>query len=486
MGRLKSLAGDTVIYGLMTVFGRFITFMLTPIYTNFLSKSEIGEVNNVFVYFALIVIFYSFGMESAFFRFFKKDDERRTQKVFSHSFLSMTLLGGLCTLLLVAASPFIAGDFYSGGDATTLFILSAFIPLTDIIMYIPYGMLRMTRRAKKFAYTKFMIICLVFALNLLFITVLETGIAGVIWAQLLANLVGCAVLLPLIIKNLRLEFDRKLLKDMFVFGFPTLPASLSQIVLQVSDRIIVKQLCGSEILGLYSVNYRLGIPMMLFVSLFEYAWKPFYLSHFEDSDAKQLFSRIFTYFTLTAGVVFIGAALFLSDFVQLPSIGGRVINPQYYSGMNIIPIILLAYFFNGAYNQFAAGIQITKTTKYLPIPLLIAGAVNIAANYALIPIYGYEVAAWTTLLSYFIAAGILYYYSQKVYPLQYEWKRVGIIAVATAATYFAAMELTVFEVSLENVLIKIATLAIFVGLLKVLGFFNQSELALIKRIIRRK
>ena len=284
MGRLKSLAGDTVIYGLMTVFGRFITFMLTPIYTNFLSKGEIGEVNNVFVYFALIVIFYSFGMESAFFRFFKKDDERRTQKVFSHSFLSMTLLGGLCTLFLVAASPFIAGDFYSGSDATTLFILSAFIPLTDIIMYIPYGMLRMTRRAKKFAYTKFIIICLVFALNMLFITVMETGIAGVIWAQLLANLVGCAVLLPLIIKNLRLEFDRKLLKDMFVFGFPTLPASLSQIVLQVSDRIIVKQLCGAETLGLYSVNYRLGIPMMLFVSLFEYAWKPFYLSHFEDSD----------------------------------------------------------------------------------------------------------------------------------------------------------------------------------------------------------
>lgn len=486
MGRLRSLAGDTVIYGLMTVFGRFITFMLTPIYTNYLTKAQIGEINNVFVYFAFIVIFYSFGMESSFFRFFRAGDDENNHKVFSHSFLSMTLIGAVSTVIFVALAPIIGCDFYSGSDATFLFVLSAFIPLTDIIMYIPYGMLRMTRHAKQFAVTKFMIICLVFILNLLFVTVMRTGIAGAIYAQLLANLIGVAVLLPIIFRNLRFTFDKKLLKDMFVFGFPTLPASLSQIILQVSDRIVVKQLCGAEILGLYSVNYRLGIPMMLFVSLFEYAWKPFYLSHYEDSDAKQLFSRIFTYFTLTAGLVFIGSALFLSDFVQLPSIGGRVINPKYYEGMTIIPVVLFAYYFNGVYNQFAAGIQITKTTKYLPIPLVVAGIVNIGLNYWLIPIYGYTVAAWTTLAGYFVAAAVLYYYSQKVYPLKYEWKRVIIIYIATAAAYFVAVEFTEFKLSLTNILIKFAALGLFALIFKVLGFFTADEIKLLKRMVRKR
>lgn len=102
MGRLRSLAGDTVIYGLMTVFGRFITFMLTPIYTNYLTKAQIGEINNVFVYFAFIVIFYSFGMESSFFRFFRAGDDENNHKVFSHSFLSMTLIGAVSTVIFVA------------------------------------------------------------------------------------------------------------------------------------------------------------------------------------------------------------------------------------------------------------------------------------------------------------------------------------------------------------------------------------------------
>lgn len=485
MSRLRSLASDTVIYGMMTVFGRFITFMLTPIYTNFISQSEIGEVNNVFAYFALIVIFYSFGMESSFFRYFQKDDLAHNQKVFSHSFLFMTIIGAISTALLLILSPHLASTFYSTKNAVTLFSLSALIPLTDIIMYIPYGMLRMTRHAKKFAYTKFMIIVIVFALNMLFITVMKTGISGVIWAQLIANLVGIIVLLPIIIKNLKFSFDKSLLKEMFVFGFPTLPASLSQIILQVSDRIILSQLCGDKILGLYTVNYRLGIPMQLFVSLFEYAWKPFYLEHHKDSDAKTLFSRIFTYFTLASALVFIGAVLFLSDLVQLPSIGGRIINPRYYVGMGIIPVVLLAYYFNGAYNNFAAGIQITKNTKYFPVALLIAGAVNIAANYIFIPIYGYQVAAWTTLIGYFIAAVILYYLSQKVYPMQYEWRRLGIIFAATIATYLISKEFTNFDISIGNVAIKICALILFALMMKLFGFFTGEEVRQIKKMFRR-
>lgn len=483
MGRIKSLAGDSVVYGVSTIVGRLLSFLLTPLYTNYLSKADVGDVNNIYVFIAIIVVFYSLGMESAYFRFFKKDDEENNHKVFANSFIFMTLVALGFTAIWVALSPQLSGYFFSIPNATEIFILSAFIPVTDIITYIPYGYMRMTRRSKQFAYTKLITIVIVFSLNILFVTHFRWGVEGIIWAQIIGNLFCVGMLLPIILRNVRFRIDFTLIKEMMIFGLPTVPAAVSQMVLQVSDRIIVGEYCGREILGLYSVNYKLGIPMLLFVNLFEYAWKPFYLNHYEDSDSKQLFSRVFTYFALCAAFIFLATSLFITDLVQLPSLGGRLINPNYYEGLSIIPIILGAYFFSGVYNNFAVGIQISKKTKYFLYSMTSAGIINIALNLIFVPIWGYQVAAWTTLIGYMVAAGNLYYFSHKVFPITYEWYRILILFGLSLAVYFATSLFVDMEFSLINLSIKILALLVFIAMLKLTGFFTPAEIKQIKQVI---
>lgn len=483
MGRIKSLAGDSVIYGISTIIGRFLSFLLTPLYTNFLSKGEVGDINNLYVFIGMIAVFYSLGMESAYFRFYKKNDPENNITVFSNSFIFMVGISLAVTLVLVLISPNISHYFFTNQNAVWLFITAAFIPVTDIVTYAPFAYLRMTRQGKRFAYIKLLTIIVVFALNILFVTQFKLGITGIIWAQIIGNLFCVVLLLPSILQNLVLKLNKPLIKQMLLFGLPTVPAAVSQMILQVSDRIVVGEYCGRDVLGLYSVNYKLGIPMLLFVTLFEYAWKPFYLTHFEDKDAKELFSRVFTYFVLCSTLVFLGSALFLTDIVQLPSIGGKLINPVYYEGMSIIPIVLGAYFFSGIYNNFAVGIQISKKTKYFLYSLVTAGLVNLLLNIVFIPVFGYKTAAWTTLIGYLIAAVLLYVFSRSLYPIKYEWKRVILLIVLALATHFITAEFVEFQYSIKNILIKCAAVLIFLASLKIFGFFTPAEILQIKKMI---
>lgn len=484
-GRMRSLAGDTLIYGVFTIIGRFLTFLLTPLYSNYMTASEVGDIQNINAVFAFLLIIYSFGMESAYFRFYDKNDVEQSKKVYSHSFIFMVIGSLILSGIFYGLTDSFYPAFFSLPNAKQLYQVSILIPLTDIMMFVPYCYLRMARKAKMFATLKFILIIVAVVLNYVFLVNFSMGAMGSLLAQVIANIVGLLMFIPNIILNLKLNFDKKLFKDMFYFGLPTVPASFSQIVLQLSDRPILKYLKGSAEAGMYGINYRLGIPMMMFVSVFEFAWKPFYLSHFEDEDAKKLFARIFTYFTLICAIVFLLTSLFISDAVKMPFVGGRFIKPDYWSGMFIIPVVLIAYYFNGAFNNFAAGLQITKNTKYFPIAVTAAAAVNIGLNFLLIPTYGYQAAAWTTLIAYIVSAVILYYFSHKVYPIEYEWKRIFILVGVTALIYLPIKYFMPHLPILLSIAIKLASIVLFLVILKASGFFTVAELKQIKRIFKR-
>ncbi len=484
-GRMKSLASDTLIYGVFTIIGRFLTFLLTPLYSNYMTASEVGDIQNINAVFAFLLIIYSFGMESAYFRFYDKNDLQKSEKVYSHSFIFMLIGSLILSAIFFSLSDYLAPSFFTLANAKQLFNVSILIPLTDIVMFVPYCYLRMARKARQFATLKFILILIAVVLNYIFLVNYSMGAMGSLLAQVIANIIGVIMFIPNVFKNLKFSFDKQLFKDMFYFGLPTVPASFSQIILQLADRPILKYLKGSAEAGMYGINYRLGIPMMMFVSVFEYAWKPFYLNHYEDEDAKPLFARVFTYFTLICAFVFLITSLFISDIVKLPFVGGRFIKPDYWSGMFIIPIVLLAYYFNGAFNNFAAGLQITKNTKYFPIAVTIAALVNIVLNFTLIPHYGYQAAAWATLIAYFISALVLYKISHKVYPINYEWKRLLQIVMITVVIFFPAYYIAPELSLLFSVILKISAILIFAIVLKLIGFFTESEMNQFKRIFRK-
>lgn len=484
--KIKSLASDTIIYGLSSILGRFLTFILTPIYTNYLTTPQYDFVIYSYSIIALLNILYVFGMETAYFRFYNFEDKEESKKVFSNSFIFISLLTCLFTIVFLIFSKPIGSAIASSEleNPTFLVFLALLIPLFDLLTYIPFGFLRMSRQAKRFAITKFVIIVITVFLNFLFLIGFDMQAEGVFYAQIIGSIITVIYFIPIFKENFVFNIDNKLLKHMLKFGIPTLPASMSAIILQVADRPILKELTNSELaITTYQVNYRLGIPMMIFVTVFEYAWKPFYLSTYKEEDAKKSFARILTYFTLVSSFIFLFFSFFMEFIVKVPFIGGKLINPKYWQGLHIIPIVLLAYFFNGLYTNFTAGFIIEKKTKLLPFSVGIAAIVNIISNFILIPIYGYTGAAWSTLIAYFISAFIIYFQSRRIYPIDYEWSRIGLLILLCTIIFFISVYVIIPTIYL-SVLFKIFLIIIYIFMLFIFGFFNSNEQQFIKSFIK--
>jgi O-antigen/teichoic acid export membrane protein len=484
--KLLSLASDTAIYGVFTILGRFLAFLLYPLYSNFIPQADIGNISNIFAIIAFMNIVYSFGMESAFFRFYDHKSVENSRKAFTHSFLMILLIGILSTIIIAVYSHQLSYTLLDNWENYYLIIGISLIPLFDSFILIPYALLRMTRRAKRFAMTRFSLLMITIAMNILFVVLLNMGIKGVFYANIISSFAGVCVMAPELIRHFRPQIDWPMLRDMLVFGIPTIPANFSAIILQVADKPIIKAMLGSEKLGVYSVNYKLGIPMMLFVSVFEYAWKPFYLTHHEEPDAKRLFSKVLTYFTTLSGGLFLVVSLFIDYMVQIPFVGGKLINQSYWHAMGIIPIVFAGYYFNGMFTNFAAGFHITKKTQYLPIAIGIAALVNIGTNIALIPWMDIYSGAWATLIAYAVSAAILYYFARKIYPIKYEFGKVAVI-IGTASIIFLLYKFESAALSgLWDLLIRFIFLLAYPAILISLRIIRMSELKRLIRTIQKK
>jgi O-antigen/teichoic acid export membrane protein len=511
LAKLRALSSDTLIYGVSTVLGRFLTFLLTPLYTNHVSPAELGDTAYLYSLIAFVSVAYSCGFDSAFFKFFRTDSaesstseivisEEHNRNVFAHAFMAIALIAGAITFALVVfASKGASFLRLSVGElGATLVVYSALIALFDAVTLIPYAALRMERRSKRFAVTKFGIILVNVLANILLVIWLQMGIRGIFLAGLISAFAGVLALTPDFSRYLlrgSIRLDTALLRELWQFGLPTVPAAFSAIMLQVVDRPILKLFVDSAAVGVYQANYRLGIPMMMMVTVFEYAWKPFYLRETSSLGKKTiperrtthtLLARVLTYFTVVCGGLFLVAGLLMEFVVRMPFVGGRFVNPAYWSGLGIIPIVLGAYYFNGMFANFAASAYIRKRTKYLPRITGGAALVNIMLNFALIPFYGIWGAAWATLGAYMVSAGGMYWLTRRIYPLRYEWKRVGMTFLCALGLFFAA-KWTTTDVQLGTAfLVRCAWITAYPLVLLALGVFGTEERVVLRRIAQRR
>jgi O-antigen/teichoic acid export membrane protein len=280
----------------------------------------------------------------------------------------------------------------------------------------------------------------------------------------------------LVLRQLTFHFPSKLYKGLLRFGLPYIPASLAGIAIQVIDRPILKALTNDATVGVYTANYRLGVLMMLVVGMFDYAWRPFFLTHAKDSDAPKLFSKIFTYFLALMMLVFLLGTMFIGDIVRIRVFGGYIIPPGYWDGLTIVPVILLAYVFTGAYVNFVAGVYLEKKTKYLPYATGAGAVVNVAANYVLIPRMGIMGAAIATLLSYIVMAVVIYVPSQRFYRVEYEWGRIVRLCVASGIATGLYLALDITPATLNGFLIKSGLTAFFIILVFALKVFDAEDI----------
>lgn len=482
LDKIKRLGKETAIYGISTILGRFLNFFLVPFYTNVLPTSDYGIVAYVYALIAFVNVVYGYGMESAYFKYSSTREIGTDRQNFSTPFLSLVASSAVASTLLLLFAPSVASLVALPAKHTVVVSYTALILLFDTVSIVPFASLRMEGKATVFAALKFINIVINVVANLVLLLVFHTGIEGIFLSGLIASVLTAVMLIPTILRHFEPGFSVPLYKALLKFGLPYIPAGLATMMLQVVDRPVLRALTNDATVGVYQANYRLGIFMMLVVSMFDYAWRPFFLANAREPDAKQLFARVLTYVVLIMALIFLALSFFLPDLVQLRIMGRHLIHPDYWGGLAIVPVILLAYLFLGIYNNLVAGIYIEKKTHHLPY-ITIAGAVtNVAVNFLLIPSLGMMGAAIATLVSYVVMAGVLYIVVQRFYPVHYEFGRLAKIAVSLVVVFslFLLVRIERFQLGWEFFLILL-----FCALMYRMKFFAPSELSALRGLFRR-
>ena len=448
MKKLKELLSDTLVYGISSVLARFINYLLVPLHTGVFSTAQYGIVSLVFVGIGFLNVLFTFGMESAYLRYAK--DRDKAKDVFKTLQLGLAGLSTLLVLLLILLAPVLmpAMNLESMGHQNLYWMMLGILWF-DTMALVPFAELRLVRRQWLFAALRTGSVLINLALNFYLILSLNWGIEAVFFANLVASGVTAFIVWAVTADMLSGSWDIPVLQKALKFGLPFVPAGLGYVINEGLDRFFlgnymsqatVNKLYGismtpDDIVGIYSACYKVSVFMLLLVQMFRMAWQPFFLRHSDEPGAKALYSDVFTYYNAIAGACFLLVALFAGQIVQIkiPILDAYLVGSDFWSGLQIVPVLLGAYWFQGWYMNFSAGIFIKENTRILPVITLVGAGVTIAANLILIPHFGMMGSAVATLISYGVMALLLYWQSRSVYPVPYKMgKAAGMMLWVTA------------------------------------------------------
>ncbi len=496
---LKRLTQHSAVYGIGHILTRGVGFLLLPLYTNFLDPDALGIAAIVFLYLAIMTILYTYGLDSAFLRYFiLADEESEKIRLFSTGFLTVLLTSVLFSVLGYVFAHDLARVIVlsnvekflqnapSGSqlqhylsESAIYFQYAAAILFFDALTILPFLVLRAKERSKLFVTLKFLNVIVNLSLNIVFVAHWGYGLRGIFLANVISSAFTFVTLLPVILQHFRAVLQKDELKKLLVFGLPYLPSTLAVVLMDLIDRFILKAIKGYEVLGVYHANYKLAMIMSLFVAAFRFAWHPFFLSTSKQPDAKPIFAKVLTYFMFACAMVYLTISYFMQDIVRIRLGSIHLIGEEYWGGLSVVPIVMLAYVFYGAYLNFLVGIYLEKKTGYLPFITGLGLLVNIVGNVAMIPRYGMHGAAWATVFSYVAMAVALYGVSRRLYPVAYEFGRLVRIGAMMAAYMFILLGWT------PGFWWRLALLLAFPIMLFLTGFFEKREIDTIRSYVAR-
>lgn len=445
MRNLKELFTDTLIYGISSVFARFINYLLVPLYTGVFDPDAYGIVGLVYAAIALLNVLFTMGMESSYLRYAK---DREMAKSYFKT-LQFFLLGGSAVLLalLWLVQPLISPQLgLEGSDPIFLMMLG--ILFFDTLSIVPFAELRLVRKAWLFALLKTLNVGINLGLNFYLILVKGYGIEAVFISNLVASAVTALIIWVATFGMLKGTLSKEYLQKALVFGLPFIPAGIGHVINETLDRFFLKGMSPESIssiygfdfspehiVGVYNACYKLAVFMLLLVQMFRMAWQPFFMRKSDDTEAPALFAQAFVYFNIVAALLFLSVSLFLEYIVgiKIPFLDAYLIGEEYWMGLSIVPVLLLAYWFQGWYVNFSAGIFIAEKTKKLAQITLTGAIITVIANLLLIPIFGMLGSAIATLMSYLVMAIFIYRYSRSSFVVPYNiWQGFGVVGIAAS------------------------------------------------------
>ena len=440
MGKLTTIFKDTAIYGLSSIIGRFLNYLLVPLYTAQFSAASgaYGIITNIYAYVALAMVLLTFGMETTYFRFTNKT-HTDSETVYGTTLItvgSISLVFAVLVLLLLSSISQLMGY----GDHTDYVGVMAVTIAIDAFLCIPFAHLRQQRKAIKFAALKLLNIMVTILLNLIYFYFMDGKDVGYVFYINLACTVMLAVCLITEYTGFRWKLDKVLLRNMLSYSWPILILGIAGILNQTADKMLFPYIYeGSDMraqLGIYGACSKIAMIMAMITQAFRFAYEPIVFAGVKDKDQHEMYTKtmkFFIIFTLLAFLIVVGYMDLLKYIVR---------NPDYWVGLKVVPIVMAAEIMMGIYFNLSFWYKIIDKTIWGAIFSGIGCAVLLAVNIIFVPKYGFMACAWGGFAGYGVAMLASYFVGQKYYPLKYPIKEI-VLYVVLAYVLFRLMDLSV-------------------------------------------
>ncbi|MDR2920950.1 MAG: oligosaccharide flippase family protein [Tannerella sp.] len=452
MAGMKRLAKDTAIYGVSSIIGRFLNWLLVPMYTRVLtSTGEYGVVTELYAWTALLLIILTYGMETGFFRFINKKEEKEPMRVYGSILYSLAFTSSLFfVLILCFLNP--VSNALSYSDHPEYIGMMAGIVALDAFCCLPFAYLRYQNRPIRFAAIRLSSIGLNIFLNIFFLIICpwiyerqpewiewfynaEYGVGYVFVANVITTLFTFILLLPEIMPGLRQKMNFPLLKQILRYSFPILILGIAGVLNQSIDKILFKFLFedkeyAAAQLGIYGACFKIAVVMVMFIQAFRYAYEPFIFAKNKDTDNKKSYIEAMKYFIIFALVIFL-AVMFYLDIIK------RFVSPDYYSGLAVVPIVMLGELFFGIYFNLSIWYKLTDQTKWGAYFSIIGCTITVIIIVLFVPRFGFMACAWASFVSNLLMMMLSYFIGQKKFPVAYDLRSAFVYGSIAAICYVA-------------------------------------------------
>lgn len=464
MNKLKRLAGETVLYGLGSILPRVLNFLLVPLHTKgMFSLAEYGQITKLYAFVAVINIIYMFGMETAFFRFATKTgaDSNRTFNLSQTIVLSISI--SLSILFIVFAKPIAVG--LNVPTHPEFIVYLALTMLVDAAVAIPFARLRLQKKALLFASAKVVNVLVLVGLNFFFLKVIYNPSINIGYV-FIANLIANALFILFFIRTLlswRPLWDKSISPQMLQYAYPVMITGIAGMVNEMFSRSMLdwwlpenfyEGITREEAGGIFGACYKFAVFMNLGIQAFRYAAEPFFFSNSSEKNSPVLFARVNHYFVVACCIILIGVSL------NVGLVKNLFIGSEFQMGLNIVPVLLLAYLFLGIYYNMSVWFKLTDKTYFGTYITLLGVVITVVGNFLLIPVAGFMGSSIAALACYGAMAAACYLLGQRYYPIPYS---IGKDLIYIIGTYLLV-------IAVNTVSISTPVLSIIVNLIITLAF----------------
>lgn len=463
-----------------------LSFLLLPFHTDILKTSDYGQLSVIYAWFAIFNVFLAYGMETAFFRFYNGSDDKK--RVISTSLLSIFVT----SIIFMALAFLLQNSIASATDINPSYLRFAILILTlDALVIIPFAWLRANEKPMRYAIVKILNVLINLGLNGFFLYLLPNmvesnpegllsgiykphfEISYIFIANLIASSITLLIMLPLYLRT-KYVFDKVLWKKMMKYGLPVLVAGVAFTINEVFDRILLERLLPEDVaeseVGMYSACYKLALFMTLFATAFRMGIEPFFFSHSNTENPQKTYAQITNYFVVLGSIILLAVVVFADVLKEM-----FIPEPEYWTAMEIVPIIVLASFFLGIYHNLSVWYKVTDKTKFGAYISMIGAVLTIIINFVFIEHFGYMASAIATLVAYGTMMLLSLFFGRMYYPIPYNFRKIAFYLFISIL--FSVLAFYVFE---RNMFVGVPLLVLFLGLVYKLENHNLKKIILNK------